>query len=532
MNKPTSKQRQSLAGGVSILGVAGLICKVVGVLYRIPLVHSISSLGVSVYQQVFPSYNLLLTISAAGLPVAVSRMVAHHMAKEDPRSARRVFRVALVLLAALGLVATALMLLFSGHLARATGNIESELGFRMIAPSLLLVCVMSAFRGYMQGRRRMWPTAISQLIEQVGKVGIAIPFAIMGMQRGGPAMGAAGALLGTSVAEALALLYMAVDAYMKRMPAPRRGRRAVAPELQTGPMARELALIALPITIGAAIVPLAGAVDSFMLINIMKGYMPAEAAQIAFGVYTGIVLTLINVPTALAMAMASNLVPAISGALATGDREGISFHANTGLRLASVVGFPASLGMSLLAEPIILLLFGGGQDSRESLLMGAQLLRISSLTILLFTQVQASSAILQGLHRQRIPMYTLAAGMLLKVALNYSLVRLPSVAISGAPWASLLCYLVSLVPNLWYVAKHGRMKLDLKDLVYRPGMATALMAAAVLLCMAVFGESLSRSWLRFGLTFLLAVAVYGFAAFKLKAIKREDLPGFVTRRMR
>lgn len=528
--KRRSDKPQSLASGVSLLTLTGLICKVVGVLYRIPLLHSIGAMGVAVYQLVFPSYNLLLTISSAGIPVAISRMVAHHIARQDPRGAKKVFRVALFLLTVLGVISTLLMVLFSGQLAAATGTPESRLGFVMIAPSLFLVCVMSAFRGFMQGQRRMMPTAISQLIEQVGKVGIAIPLAIAGMRRGGYAMGAAGALLGTSLAEAAALIYMMIDGWRRRrhLELLHQGE-SLLPD--PSKLAREMVFIAIPITIGASIVPLAGAADSFMLVNIMKRYMTEMDAKLAYGAYTGIVLTLINVPTALALAMASNLVPAISAGRAVDDWQSIARHSGTGLRLASLVGFPASLGMSLLAEPIVLLLFGKGPDGREALLQAAQLLMISSLTIVVFTQVQATSAILQGLHKQRIPMYTLALGMLLKVIINYTLVSQPGVGISGAPFASLTCYMVSLVPNLYYVEKYGKLKIRWGEILGRPAVATLAMSLLVLGIKAALGDRLNHSWLYLGLTIIAAAALYFVVAWQVKALKSDDLPGFIRRRL-
>ncbi len=271
------KQR-SLVGGISILGIAGLICKVVGVLYLIPLANLIGAQGLGVYNQIFPSYNLMLTISSAGIPVAISRMVAARLALGQTRNSARVFRVALIMLSALGLVSMLGMLLFSGQLAHATGTPESVHGFMMIAPSLLLVCVMSAFRGYMQGRRRMWPTAISQLIEQVGKVGLALPLAYVFMRRGGYSLGVAGALLGTSLAEAAALLYMALDFFWMRNRLENTLQTELTPMEARRPIARELVLTAVPITIGACIVPLAGAVDSFMLVRLMKDYLPADTA--------------------------------------------------------------------------------------------------------------------------------------------------------------------------------------------------------------------------------------------------------------
>ena len=198
---------------MTVLGLAGVICKLVGVLFSIPLQWMIGLEGLGVYNAVFPTYNLLLTISSAGLPVAVSRLVARSLAKDDPRSAKKVFRTALLLLTVLGCIATIIILGGSGMLAQRVKIPESQLGFQLIAPCVALVCVLSSFRGFMQGQQNMTPTAISQLIEQVGKVGIALPLAHLGSVYGAEsgmsaAYGAAGALLGTTIAEAAALVYM------------------------------------------------------------------------------------------------------------------------------------------------------------------------------------------------------------------------------------------------------------------------------------------------------------------------------------
>lgn len=519
-----TKRQRSLIGGISILGIAGLICKVVGVLYKIPLANAIGPAGLGVYQQVFPTYNLLLVISSAGIPVAISRMVAHYLARGQAKSARRVFRGALVLLSALGAAATLVMLVFSGRFAGATGTLESRAGFMMIAPSLLLVCVMSAFRGYMQGQRRMWPTAISQLIEQVGKVGIALPLAYHYINNGGYAMGAAGALMGTSIAEAAALMYMAVDFLLLRpgMQGPIR-LDAGSPESYRR-ILRDLVLTAVPITIGASIVPLAGAVDSFMLVRLMKSYLPEQEALSRYGIYSGLVIALINVPTALAMAMATNLVPSISAKRAAGNQEGVRRDAATGLRLAMVVGLPSSVGMSLLAGPILTLLFHK-EYSPDQLRLGADLLRISALTIAVFTLVQSTSGILQGLHKQRIPMYTLFLGIVVKVAVNYTAVNMPQLNITGAPYASLVCYLISAGLNLHYVLKYTGLAWSWQDMLLRPGLATLVMALPVALAGLLWGEALGRSWLMMGLVMGLAVLLYAAAGLMTGAVRRSELPG-------
>lgn len=532
-----TQRQKSLVGGISVLGLAGLICKVVGVLYRIPLAHLIDPLGMAIYHKVFPAYNLLLTISSAGIPVAISRMVSHYVTKGETDNAKRIFRVALYLLCALGLITTVLLMAFSGSVATWQGTADATAGYLCIAPSLFFVCAMSAYRGYMQGQRHMMPTAISQLIEQVGKVAVALPLAALGMAKGGVAWGAAGALLGSTIGEAAALLYMIWQHSRKKAAMNALPQRENAALLSGKIISKQLVLVAIPITLGACIVPLAGFIDSVMLTQLMEGAgMAKEDALIRYGAYAGPVLTLINVPTALAMAMSTNLVPSIASGIAKGDKAYVARETATGLRMASVIGFPCSIGMSLLAQPILFLCYRGSYNAAQ-LNVAAELLTISSLTIVLFTMVQATSGVLQGLGKQKIPMYTLLLGVGLKIALNYTLVRIPGVDIHGAPWASLLCYTASMIPNLYFICRHTDYRLDLMGLLVKPMGASLLMGGAVwAIWHFLFGdaENLSRIVLMLGiiLCVLVGVVIYALAAWKLGAIRREDLPGRLRRKFK
>ena len=530
-----SQKTKSLIGGISILGLAGLICKVVGVLYRIPLAAYIGGEGLGIYQKVFPAYNLLLTISSAGIPVAISRMVAHHVTRDDPRSARHIFRIAALWLTVLGTVTTLLLMLLSGNLAQNVGTPAAKAGYIAIAPSLFFVCVMSAFRGYMQGHRHMLPTAVSQLIEQVGKVAVALPLAVIGMKRGGPALGAAGALLGTSMAEGAALVYMMITHKRARAEFAALPQDSRAESLSTKGISKRLLFISIPITLGACIVPLAGLIDSFMLTDLMEaGGMDATEALVRYGLYSGMVITLINVPTALAMAMSTNLVPAISSALARNDRAAAARESATGLRVAMLIGLPCSVGMSLLAKPLLYVFYSASYTAQQ-LDVAASLLNVSAMTIVLFTVVQATSGILQGCGKQRIPMYTLMAGVVCKVILNYVLVGIPGFDIHGAPIASLVCYTVSMVPNLYYVVKYTGCRFSLKDLILRPGAATLIMGAAVYaLWQFVFTEKMLSSGRGLLLIAVMicvgaGIAVYAVCAVAFKAVKKEDIPARVRR---
>ncbi|MBR3099546.1 MAG: polysaccharide biosynthesis protein [Clostridia bacterium] len=532
-NVMTEKQR-SLIGGISVLGITGLICKVVGVLYRIPLNNSISLLGMNLYQKVFAPYNLLLAVTSAGIPVAISRMVSHYITLGEPGNARKVFRTALKLLSVLGIIVTVLLLLLARPIASAQGVPEGWFSYICIAPSLFFVCAMSAYRGYMQGMRNMLPTAVSQLIEQVGKVAVALPFASVGFSRGGWIEGSAGALLGTSLAECVAMLYMIIRCrFIKPMPA------AADEKIASGrSLAKRIVLISIPITLGACIVPLASVIDSFMLTRLMENAgMLQEESRIRYSMYSSMVITMINVPTALAMAMSTNLVPSIASGLARKDKAYVAKEAGTGLRIAAVVGFPCSIGMSLLSKPILFLCYGDSHPFDHVLLAG-NLLEFSAMTIILFTMVQATSGILQGAGRQKIPMFTLAAGMIIKVILNLLLVSRPEINIHGAPISSLVCYTVSMVPNLYFSCKYTGCRFSVSDVILRPLGASALMGAAVwAVYRFIFGGDRCLQVSGFAARLLpvvvcmaVGITVYLVSAVLLKAVRAEDLPARFCRK--
>ena len=520
-----TNKTKSIIGGMTVLGLAGVICKLVGVLYSIPLTWMIGTQGLGVYNAVFPAYNLLLTISSAGLPVAVSRLVARSLAQDDPRSAKNVFKTALLLLTLVGSVATIIMLAGSNMLALASDQPSSRIGFQMIAPCVLLVCMLSAFRGFMQGQQNMTPTAISQLIEQVGKVFLALPMAYFGSQMG-IAYGAAGALLGTTIVEGLALLYMVI-LYMRR-----RAGFASLPQLadavpqSRSSIAKQLMSISLPITIGACIVPLSQYIDSTMLVGrLMSTGMTMEKASSVYGLFSGTVIRIINIPTALALAVSMSLVPAISSAKAVNDHDQIVRQTDLGMRFAFLIGLPCSVGMSVLAEPLMRF-FYEGSIIEDELILGGELLTMSGLTIILFTVVQATTSVLQGLGKQRIPMYTLVAGVLCKIILNYVLIAIPSISIHGAPIASLVCYSVSMLPNIYYMLKYTKSGMNWVGWIIRPGVATAAMGIAVY----VMRELLPGGRLMLLVDVAAGVVVYAAVGLAVKAITREDLHAFRRRK--
>ncbi len=520
-----TKQAKSVARGISVLAVTGIVNKVIGVFFSIPLARILGDTGLGLFQTVFPTYNLLLTVSSAGLPVAVSRLVAHYLARNDPRNAKRVFRVALSMLVCIGLFFSLLMLLSNAFLVRLVGVEEAAQGFRVIAPCVALVCALSAFRGFMQGQQNMVPTAVSQVVEQVGRVAISLPLAAIGMRRS-MAEGAAGALIGITLVEALALLYMVVRYWLHRSDFDTYQQLSADSPVSRKKLMFRLIVISVPITISACIIPLSSFIDSALMVNRMvTSGLGRDTATALYGIFSGMVIRLINIPTALALAISMSLVPAVSAVKAVEDKAAIRRESTNGIRYAFLIGFPCSIGMSVLAKPILSFFYLETLSS-ERLQIASELLTVSSLTVVLFMVVQATSSILQGLHKQRIPMYTMIAGVICKIILNYTLIGTPGIHIHGGPFASIVCYSVAMIPNLFFCCRYADMPFDWMGWILRPGLAAAGMGITVFL-MKSFLPSARFSTV---LEIFTGVLIFLLIAYFDHAITTEDLRSFRRRR--
>lgn len=512
------EKRSSLLGGVAILSIAGILSKIIGMAFRVPLTNMIGSGGISVYQTVYPTYTLLLTLSTAGIPVAISRLVSESVALSRHKNARAILRTALLLLFAVGTLLSILLFLLAGPLSNFVSTPEAAPGYRAIAPSILIVSLMSALRGYMQGRSQMLPTAVSQLVEQIAKVLISLPLATAGAAQG-VAEAATGALVGITISEGLALLYMYITYMVRRRHYIKLEASDDHEASSFSKLCGTMVRIAVPITIGSAIVPVAGFIDAAMIKNrlIAAGIDEIQAGAL-YGLQNGAVLSLVNVVTVLATAVCIGLVPLISAARVEGRKDDMLATSAFGLRLGSLIGLPSSIGMSMLATPIIRLLYPA--LPAEEIIMSGEILSLSALTIFFFTQVQSTTGILQGAGLHKIPMYTLVAGVICKALMNFVLIAIPSINILGAPLASLSCYLVSMVINLYFISKKLGLKLDMGSILVRPAIATAGMGVVVLILMQALNMDSRFSVL---LVVLAALIVYFVLIFAVGALRREDM---------
>lgn len=513
--------KKSFVKGAAILAVAGLIVKIIGAIYRIPLSNIIGSNGMSFYEVAYPYYSALLVISSAGLPTAISKMVSERVTLGDYRGAHQVFNTALKMLLIIGVVTATLMFFGAGLLVSGTPLPEAALSLRALAPALLFVSLMCAYRGYLQGLQLMTGTAVSQVVEQIGKLGVGFALASMMLAKG-PQYAAMGALIGVSISELLALAIIAAFYWAHKKDL----KRAIksSPKVQL-PRSRRVATgllsIAIPVTIGASIMPITGIVDANMIMTILMDInFSLSQAMSAFTALRSYVTPLINMPAVLSAALAMSLVPAISASMARRDYKAVKRAARTGMKLALLIGTPCAAGLFVLAKPIIGMLFR--HLTEEQLLLAADLMHTAAIGVIFLSLVQTMTGVLQGMGKANVPVFNLIFGGILKVVTMLILTRIPSINIQGAAVSTVVCYAAAGILDTIYTVRKTGMRLNLWDVFGKPLFSSGVMGVTVYLVHSALAKT-GHETIATLAAVLIGVCVYAVLLIVLKAFSEEDL---------
>ncbi|MBQ2661996.1 MAG: polysaccharide biosynthesis protein [Clostridia bacterium] len=511
---------QSFIKGAAILGIAGLIVKIIGAVFRIPLANTIGTEGMSYYEVVYPYYSWLLVISSAGLPTAISKLVSERVTLNDYRGAKAVFNRALVLLLGIGVVTTLIMFLGADVLADISANPKAALSFRALSPALLFVSVMCAYRGYLQGLQRMTGTAVSQVIEQIIKLalGLSLAFALL---KKGPEYAAMGALIGVTVSELVALVAIFFMARKSKSRMDELARSQANSKSKLTNVTKSLLAIAVPITIGASISPLTGILDSAMILRTLQklGFSLREA-QTAYSLLRTNVTTLINMPGVLTMSLAMSLVPAISAARASKDRASMMTISRLGLKLALIIGLPCAVGLFLLGKPIMGMLYSSLTESE--LVLAGDLMRTAAFGVLFLSIVQSMTGLIQGMGKPVVPVLNLFIGFLLKLVTMIILMNIPEINIQGAAVSTVVCYAFAGLADMIYAIRYSKMQVKLLDVFVKPISASLVMGVVCALVFNVVsntGHEKTATILAVG----SAVVVYVVLIFALKMFSRDEL---------
>lgn len=525
----SGKNKETFLQGAATLGIAGVVGKLLGAIFRIPLVWIIGSVGLGYYQTAYPIYVMLVAIATSGFPVAISKMVSARLALGNEKGADKVFWLVFKIMAAFGILASASIFFGADYLVRVRfRNPDAYPALIALVPAILFVPLMASFRGYFQGHNNMKPSALSQVIEQLARVvfGIALAIALApkGLKYGaaGATFGAtAGAVAGLSV---MLYIYLKRDKYLAKDQV--LAERLDFEEESNGQILKELLTIALPIIIGALVMPTMNMIDLALVMGRLEaaGFSNAEANSM-YGQLTGMAATLINLPQVITSAIAVSLVPVISAAYALKDRAKLEHNTNLAIRVSMLIGLPAAVGLFVLSTPIIKLLY-----PNEPASVG-QILAIMSLGVVFLSLIQSFTSVLQGMGRAHIPVINLFIGAAVKIVLTFVLTGISWLNVKGAAISTVSAYIVAACLDFISVKALTNIKFDLKLLVIKPLVTAGFMGICAWATYFLLSLGLSLTGLSaFGqnaIATLLAVAlggiIYVVALFKLEAITVEEL---------
>ena len=519
-----SKQKQNtMFGGVAVLAVGIAIVKLIGALFKIPLFNVLGESGATDFNNAYAIYSVLLTISTAGLPVALSKTVseAHTLGRHNQK--QKVFRVAMTAFLAMGLVSFVVMWFGAGKLAGLMNNSHAAPGIMALAPAVVCVGCLSAFRGYAQGHMNMTPTAVSQIMEALCKLflGLGLAAAIMW---GGFAFipegertsfAAAGAITGVTVGTVLALIYMTVNYLNTR----RQTRLAGTDDPDSaGSIFVRLMKIAVPITLSTSLVPIINVLDNSLVLGQLQDAlgMTEEASRALYGNYA-VAVSLHNLPGSFMTAFTAAIIPAVSAALARRDQRGAAGITGSVLRITALLAMPMGVGLMVMAGPIMRLLYPGYDVS-----VTGPLLAIAGPAAICVCLVLVSNSVLQAYGHVNLPIVTTLIGGGVKILSNYHLVAIPEVNIYGAPMGLLLCYGVTLLLNLVLLRRTAQGIGSYVRIFGKPLLASAVMGGAAWavygLCGALLGNTLALV-----VAIGAAVVIYLVLVLMLRAVSKEDV---------
>ena len=511
----SENKKDNFLAGAAILGLAGILVKILGAIFRIPLVWIITSTGLGYYQTAYPIYVMLLSIATSGFPVAISKMVSERRVVGNYKGADKVFALVFKILLGFGIIAS-LGIFFGAEyiVVEKLKNPKAYLAMLALSPAILIVPIMASFRGYFQGHNDMRPSAISQIVEQFVRAVVGLGLAYI-LAKKSLEYGAAGATFGAT-AGALAGLSTMLYMYLKRDKS-REGELDFEEE-SIGKLLKELMTIALPIIVGALVMPIMNMIDLALVMNILTsiGFNNMEANSM-YAQLTGMAAALINLPQVITAAIATSLVPVISSAYAAQNQKKLKENTSLAIRTSTLIGLPCAVGLFVLSKPIIKMLF-----PKEPVSV-AHILAILSLGVLFLSLIQSFTSVLQGLGKAHIPVINLMIGAIVKVILTYTLTSIPELNVKGAAISTVSAYIVACVLDYISVKKYVNVKIDIKKMIIAP-IGTALgMGSIAFISHQLFFIILGKNSLAVVLSMLLAMFSYSVLLFKLECITREDL---------
>lgn len=512
-----SKQTERFVKGALILSLAGILAKVISMFFRIPLVHLVGNEGAGYYTTVYPIFSLLIAIGIVGIPSAISKLIAEDIAVGAHKRAHKTFRDALILSIIFG-ASVSLLLFFGADTLISLGGWGKETKYVIwgLAPAPLFVCISGVIRGYFQGYQKMKPTAISQIVENFGKVLIGISLVYILIHQGfSMEQAVGGAAIGATTGIVLASVYMMISYKV--------GRKGYQKAIdldnskQTdsfGQHVKRIIVLAIPVSIATAAMSIMNFIDSSTIYHQMAkiGYDQHFVAEV-IGQF-GNAASVINFPLIISVALSISIIPAISESMTKRNTVELNKKISQGIKIAVMIALPAAAGLYLLARPVMILLYPSAD--------GYQYLQWYSICLVFIIVGQTITGILQGISKQNMPLIALAAAIVVKVVLNLLLIP-TALEAEGAVISSVCFYIVFVFVNYLILKKHVTFKLDKGGIFIKPLLATAAMMVLVYFAFPGFMSIFHSNAVVTLLTIGLGVTLYFVILLFTRTFTREEL---------
>lgn len=508
-------KKQSLIKGSLVLGIAGILAKVLGFFFRWPLIMKIGDEGIGYYQLSYPLYMFFVAM-ASGVPVAVSKMISEKNAVNDIDGSFQVVKESSYLMMVLGIGTSLVLYIFAKPIINfLKWDIKSYYSLIGISFAPAIISFVNVFRGFFQGLQNMTPSGMSQILEQIGRVIIGVGLAYMLFPKG-IEVSAGGAAFGAAGGAFIALIYLSFK-YLKV-----RKEMGIKKVKTNTTLLNTILKMAIPISIGATVGTIMSLIDSILVPQklLESGVVNATAL---YGQLTGKAAVLVNVPLTLSMAICTSLIPIISEAYILNRKEEMQNKISMSLKLSAIIALPCTLGLFCLADPIMRLVFF---DKYE----GIEILRYLSLSIPFVIVTQTTTSVLQATNHYIRPVINLVIGCIIKVILTCVLVPIPRFNIFGAVIASVTAYVVVTILNIISLKHKTKCKMDIYESFIKPAYASLIMIIVVMISYNFMMGKIQSNSISCLLSVFMGIIIYIVAILVLKVFEIDEIKNRLVRK--
>lgn len=529
--------------------IATGLVKVIGAIFKIPLGNIIGETGMGYYQTAYDLYLPIYSLAMAGLPVAVSRMVAESIGLKKYKDARRVLNISKKAFLFTGIIGFFLMLVVSYPFVILTEQkLKALPAIISIAPSILFCCVMSSYRGYYEGLRNMRPTAVSQVIEAFAKLVFGLLAALIVKHLGySYEIQAAAAIISISLGSFAGAFYLIVinkktddgitDVQLFESP-------DVTPN---SILLNKLIKIAIPVALGSLVVNIASLIDVTtvqsrlasvvnanpdLISNMYPGMLDnlllsndgnvneavSEIPTFLYGCYKGYAFSVYNLVPTITSVLGVSALPAITAMWSSKDKNGLKINSESAIRVSALLAMPCGIGMVALSTPVMMLLYPG----KTGAIISGPMLMILGFCAIFAGIAMPLTNMLQAIGKQNIPLYNIFVGALLKIIINFILVGIPEINVKGAPVGTAVCYFYICIMNIIFYLKYSKVKINFYKTLIKPLLSAVLCGTGAYFAYIVLINKFSNS-ISTILAVFFAVIIYILSVLFLKVLTKDDV---------